>query len=113
VIGLELGSVWRRLGAKVTVLEALPNFLAAADAAVAKEAWKIFVKEQGLDIKLGVNIGKVSRGKRGVTLEYESSEGKQALDCNKLVVSVGRVPARAGLARRRCGLKIGRGSRGG
>src|SRR3970282_2605786 len=76
VIGLELGSVWRRLGAKVTVLEALPNFLAAADEAVAKEAWKVFVKEQGLEIRLGVNIGKVSRGKRGVTVEYEAGEGK-------------------------------------
>ncbi len=70
VIGLELGSVWRRLGAKVTILEALPNFLGAADDAVAKEAWKVFVKEQGLEIKLGVKIGKVkprqARGDGGV-----------------------------------------------
>ncbi len=106
VIGLELGSVWRRLGSKVTVLEALPNFLAAADDAVAREAWKVFVKEQGLAIKLGVKIGKVSRGKRGVTLEYESSEGKQALDCNKLVVSVGRVPNTHDLGADTVGLKI-------
>ena len=106
VIGLELGSVWRRLGAKVTVLEALPNFLAAADEAVAKEAWKVFVKEQGLDIKLGVKIGNVSRGKRGVTVEYETSEGKQALDCNKLVVSVGRVPNTHDLGAETVGLKI-------
>ena len=106
VIGLELGSVWRRLGAKVTVLEALPNFLAAADEAVAKEAWKVFVKEQGLEIKLGVKIGKVSRGKRGVTVEYETSEGRQALDCNKLVVSVGRVRNTHDLGAETVGLKI-------
>src|ERR1017187_85243 len=106
VIGLELGSVWRRLGAKVTVLEALPNFLAAADDAVAKEAWKVFVKEQGLEIRLGVKIGNVSRGKRGLTVEYETAEGKQALDCNKLVVSVGRVPNTHDLGAETVGLKI-------
>jgi dihydrolipoamide dehydrogenase len=106
VIGLELGSVWRRLGAKVTVLEALPNFLAAADDAVAKEAWKVFVKEQGLEIRLGVTIGKVSRGKRGLTVEYETSEGRQALDCTKLVVSVGRVPNTRDLGAETVGLKI-------
>jgi dihydrolipoamide dehydrogenase len=106
VIGLELGSVWRRLGAKVTILEALPNFLGAADDAVAKEAWKVFVKEQGLEIKLGVKIGKVSRGKRGVTVEYETADGKQALDCNKLVVSIGRAPNTANLGAETVGLKI-------
>src|SRR4051812_37726251 len=52
VVGLELGSVWRRLGSKVTILEALPGFLAAADESVSKEAWKIFTKEQELDIQL-------------------------------------------------------------
>jgi dihydrolipoamide dehydrogenase len=106
VIGLELGSVWRRLGAKVTVLEALPNFLSAADDTVAKEAWKVFVKEQGLEIRLGVKIGNVSRGKRGLAVEYETSEGRQALDCNKLVVSVGRVPNTRNLGAETVGLKI-------
>src|SRR6476619_2909322 len=60
VIGLELGSVWRRLGAEVTILEALPNFLGACDEAIAKEAWKQFIKTQGLNIKLGVKIDKVT-----------------------------------------------------
>jgi dihydrolipoamide dehydrogenase len=106
VIGLELGSVWRRLGSKVTILEALPEFLGAADAAVAKEAWKVFVKEQGLEIKLGAKIGKVSRGKRGITVEYETSEGRQALDCTKLVVSIGRVPNTSNLGAESVGLKI-------
>src|SRR5258707_11393294 len=57
VIGLELGSVWRRLGAEVTILEALPNFLDAGDEAIAKEAWKAFTRTQGLAINLGVKIG--------------------------------------------------------
>ncbi len=92
VIGLELGSVWRRLGAKVTILEALPTFLAVCDDAVSKEAWKIFTKEQGLDIRLGVKIGKIVKGKRGVKVEFEDSEGRKSLECDKLVVSVGRVP---------------------
>ncbi len=71
VIGLELGSVWRRLGAQVTLLEALPSFLAAADEGVAKEAWKLFTKKQGLDIRLGVKIGKVEATKKGVKVDYE------------------------------------------
>ena len=106
VIGLELGSVWRRLGSKVTILEALPTFLAAADEAVAKEAWKLFTKEQGLDIKLGVKIGKVTRGKKSISVEYEGAEGKQVLDCSKLVVSVGRVPNTHNLGADTVGLKI-------
>ena len=65
VIGLELGSVWRRLGSKVVILEALPGFLAAADESVAKEAWRIFTKEQSLDIRLGVTIGKVDADEEG------------------------------------------------
>jgi dihydrolipoamide dehydrogenase len=66
----------------------------------------VFVKEQGLEIKLGVKIGKVSRGKRGVSVEYETAEGRQALDCNKLVVSVGRVPNTRDLGAATVGLKI-------
>src|SRR3954468_11935126 len=75
VVGLELGSVWRRLGSKVTILEALPGFLAAADESVAKEAWKIFTQEQGLDIQLSANIAKITIEKRSsktaVVVEYE------------------------------------------
>src|SRR5205823_1596267 len=63
VVGLELGSVWRRLGAKVKVLEALPAFLGAADEAVAQEAWKQFTKNQGLEIELGATISKVVQQK--------------------------------------------------
>ena len=90
VIGLELGSVWKRLGAEVNILEAVPDFLAAADQAVAKEAWKVFTRKQGLNIHLGVKIGKVSVGKKTVTVEYEPDEGTQTLECDKLIVSVGK-----------------------
>ncbi len=107
VIGLELGSVWRRLGAKVKVLEALPTFLGAADEAVAKEAWKIFTKEQGLDIELGVEVKDVKQGKKGVSIAYAAKDGaKQTFDCDRLVVSVGRVPNTEGLGAEAVGLKL-------
>ncbi len=92
VIGLELGSVWRRLGSQVTILEALPEFLAAADEAVRKEAWKQFTK-QGLAIHLGAKIGEVKRQGAGVSIAWTDSSGQaQTLDCDRLIVSVGRVP---------------------
>src|SRR5438874_649461 len=69
VIGLEMGSVWRRLGAEVMILEALPAFLGAADETIAKEAAKIFAK-QGLAIELGVKISKVSGSKKGLSVQY-------------------------------------------
>ncbi|MDO8930885.1 MAG: dihydrolipoyl dehydrogenase [Rhodocyclaceae bacterium] len=106
VIGLELGSVWQRLGSDVTILEALPDFLAAADPAVAKEAWKIFTKKQGLKINLGVRIKSVKQTKKGVTVDYETDAGAQKLECDKLIVSVGRVPNTAGLGAEVVGLKI-------
>jgi len=106
VIGLELGSVWRRLGSEVTILEALPDFLGACDDAVSKEAWKQFTK-QGLAISLGVKIGKVAAKKSGVTVEYISKEGTaQKLECDRLIVSVGRVPNTDGLAAEAVGLKL-------
>ena len=106
VIGLELGSVWKRLGSEVTILEALPDFLAAADPAVAKEAWKTFTQKQGLKIHLGVKIGAVKQGKKGIAVEYENSEGGQKLECDRLIVSVGRVPNTAGLGAESVGLRL-------
>jgi dihydrolipoamide dehydrogenase len=107
VIGLELGSVWRRLGSEVTILEALPVFLGACDDAIAKEAWKVFTKGQGLNIKLGVNIGKVTAKKTGITVDYTDDKGlAQKLECDKLVVSVGRVPNTDGLGAPTVGLKV-------
>jgi len=106
VIGLELGSVWRRLGSKVTILEALPTFLAACDDAVSKEAWKVFTKEQGLDIRLGVKIGRIAPGKKAVKVEFADADGQKSVEFDKLVVSVGRVPNSANVATDALGLRI-------
>jgi dihydrolipoamide dehydrogenase len=106
VIGLEMGSVWRRLGAEVIVLEAMPTFLAAADESVAKEALKIFTK-QGLKIELGVKIGEITTGKKGVSVAYTSAKGEAVkLDVDKLIVSIGRVPNTQGLNAEAVGLKL-------
>jgi dihydrolipoamide dehydrogenase len=106
VIGLEMGSVWRRLGAHVTVLEALPVFLGAADQQIAKEAHKVFSK-QGLKIQLGVKIAQVKSGKKGVSVSYTDAAGAaQTLDCDRLIVSIGRVPNTIGLNGEAVGLKL-------
>ena len=95
VIGLELGSVWARLGADVVVLEAMEDFLPAVDRQIAKEAAKIFTK-QGLQIKLGARVtgSKLSGGKaeKSVTVEYTDSDGEQKATFDKLIVAVGRKP---------------------
>jgi dihydrolipoamide dehydrogenase len=107
VIGLELGSVWRRLGSRVKVLEALPAFLGAADEAVAAEAWKIFTKGQGLDIELGVTLGKVSQSKKSITVQYTASDSSsKTLEVDRLIISVGRVPNTEGLGAESVGLKV-------
>ena len=106
VIGLELGSVWKRLGAEVTILEALPDFLAAADPAVAREAWKVFTQKQGLAIHLDVKIGKATKAEQGVRVEYENGNGAQVLECDRLIVSVGRVPNTDGLGAENIGLVL-------
>ncbi len=106
VIGLEMGSVWRRLGAEVTVLEALPAFLGAVDAQIAKEAQKAFAK-QGLKVELGVKIGAVASGKKGVSIAYSDAKGQaQTLEVDKLIVSIGRVPNTTGLNPEAVGLKL-------
>jgi dihydrolipoamide dehydrogenase len=106
VIGLEMGSVWRRLGAQVTVLEALPTFLGAVDEQIAKEAHKAFTK-QGLKIELGVNVGEIKSGKKGVTVAYTDAKGgAQTLVVDKLIVSIGRVPNTTGLNAEAVGLKV-------
>ena len=106
VIGLEMGSVWRRLGAEVTVLEALPTFLGAVDEQIAKEAKKAFDK-QGLKIELGVKVGEVKSGKKGVSIAWTNAKGEdQKLDVDKLIVSIGRVPNTIGLDPEAVGLKL-------
>ena len=106
VIGLEMGSVWRRLGAEVTVLEGLPTFLGAVDEQIAKEAHKAFVK-QGLKIELGVKVGEIAAAKKGVTVAYTTAKGDaQTLAVDKLIVSIGRVPNTTGLNAEAVGLKL-------
>ena len=106
VIGLEMSSVWRRLGADVTVLEALPTFLGAVDEQIAKEAHKAFTK-QGLKILLGITISSVKAGKDGVTVDYTDAAGTACkLECEKLIVSIGRVPNTTGLNADAVGLKL-------
>ena len=106
VVGLEMGSVWRRLGADVTVLEALPTFLGAVDEQIAKEALKAFTK-QGLKIKLGVKISEVKAGAASVCLSYTDAAGKsQTLEVEKLIVSIGRVPNTIGLNAEAVELKL-------
>ena len=110
VIGLELGSVWRRLGAEVTVLEALPDFLGVADADIAKVAQKEFGK-LGLDIKLGAKLTKAevkTTPKKGgeVHLTYTDKDGDHELVVDKLLVAVGRRAYTDGLLSADCGVKL-------
>jgi len=106
VIGLEMGSVWRRLGAEVTVLEALPTFLGAVDEQIAKEALKAFTK-QNLKIELGVKVGEIKSGKKGVSVAYTDAKGgEQSLEVDKLIVSIGRVPNTIGLNAEAVGLSL-------
>ncbi len=106
VIGLEMGSVWRRVGADVTVLEGLPTFLGAVDEQIAKEAKKAFDK-QGLKIELGVKIGEIKTGGEGVTVAYTDAKGEaRELAVDKLIVSIGRVPNTIGLNPEAVGLQL-------
>jgi dihydrolipoamide dehydrogenase len=106
VIGLEMGSVWRRLGAEVTVLEALPDFLAAVDTQIAKEAKKAFDK-QGLSITLGVRITKITTGKDDVTVDWTDAQGvAQSKTFDRLIVSIGRLPNTDGLDAEAIGLRV-------
>ncbi|MDB5973930.1 MAG: Dihydrolipoamide dehydrogenase of 2-oxoglutarate dehydrogenase [Nevskia sp.] len=91
VIGVELGSVWSRLGAKTTILEALPGFLPMVDQAIAKEGLKQLTK-QGLDIKFGAKVLNAKAGKKDVTVEYEQDGKKETIKFDKLIVAVGRRP---------------------
>jgi dihydrolipoamide dehydrogenase len=106
VIGLEMGSVWRRLGADVTVLEALPVFLGAVDEQIAKEAKKLFTK-QGLVMHFGVKIGAITASENAVTVEYADAKGAaQKATFDRLIVSIGRIPNTLGLAAENIGLQL-------
>ncbi|MBK7791169.1 MAG: dihydrolipoyl dehydrogenase [Betaproteobacteria bacterium] len=106
VIGLEMGSVWRRLGSEVTMLEALPVFLGAVDEAVAREAQKAFAR-QGLAIHTGVAITSVKPGRKDVAVAWNDAAGKaQNATFDRLIVSIGRLPHTAGLNGEAVGLEL-------
>lgn len=106
VIGLEMGSMWRRLGSAVTILEALPGFLTAADEQVAKEAKKILTRETGLIIQTGIKINGIKTGEN-IIVEYIDGQGAaQTLEVDKLIVAVGRIPNTTGLGAENVGLKM-------
>jgi len=90
VIGLELGSVWNRLGSKVTILEALNTFLAPVDKQLSREAQRTFVKEQGLDIKLGAMVTATKANKKTVKVSYTFKGEEHTETFDKLIVAVGR-----------------------
>ena len=106
VIGLEMGSVWRRLGAEVTILEGQSVFLGAVDHQIAKEAHKAFTK-QGLHIEMGATVGDIKATSKQVSIAYTNAKGEaQKLVVDKLIVSIGRVPNTTGLNSESIGLKL-------
>ena len=105
VIGLELGSVWRRLGAEVVLLEAMDSFLAMCDEQIAQAAAREFA-EQGLEIRLGTRVLSAKAGKKGVTIQYQDKHGDQTLLVDKLIVAVGRKPNSDGLHANEVGLLL-------
>ena len=105
VIGLELGSVWHRLGAQVTILEAMDNFLFMADQTVAKDAERQF-RKQGLDIRLAAKVTGAEKSKSGISVSYDDKDGKQKLEVDKLIVAVGRRPATRNLLEDGTGVRL-------
>jgi dihydrolipoamide dehydrogenase len=105
VIGLELGSVWRRLGSEVVVLEALETFLPMVDQTIAKEAQRHF-KKQGLDIKLGAKVSSAAVSGEAVDVTYTDAQGEHSLQVDKLIVAVGRRPFTEGLLAEGTGVEV-------
>ncbi len=105
VIGLELGSVWSRLGSEVIVLEALEDFLFMADRQIARDVFKEFSK-QGLDIRLGSKVISAKDDGKKVTVSYQTSDGDESLEFDKLIVAVGRRPYTNSLLGEDSGVKV-------
>ena len=106
VIGLELGSVWNRLGSKVTVLEAIDTFLPPVDKQLSREVFRTFTKDQGLDIKLGAMVTASKTTKKTVQVTYTLKEEEITETFDKLIVAVGRKPNTANIADDSAGLKL-------
>ena len=106
VIGLELGSVWKRLGSEVTILEAVDTFLPTVDKQISREAQRAFTKEQGLDIKLGTKVTGSKATKKSVKVTFEDKDGEHTATFDKLIVAVGRRANTQNIADDAVGLKI-------
>ena len=107
VIGLELGSVWRRLGAKVTVVELLPSILPGMDDELVKEAGRVF-RKQGLDIRTGTRVTGGGRTDTGAYIDVEKDGKSERIEGDHVLVSVGRRPATAGIDAAKLGLNVGK-----
>jgi dihydrolipoamide dehydrogenase len=105
VIGLELGSVWSRLGSEVTILEAMPDLLPMVDQAIARDAQRHF-KKQGLDIKLGAKVTRAAVSGSAVDVVYSNGQGEHALQVDRLIVAVGRRPFTEGLLAEGTGVEL-------
>ena len=105
VIGLELGSVWRRLGAEVVILEAAQSLLGSADSMIAREAKKQFSR-QGLDIRLGCKVTHVDNTENGCSIHYLDGENNESIGVERLIVAVGRRPVTDGLLDSNCGVAL-------
>ena len=106
VIGLELGSVWRRLGAKVTVVELLPTILPGYDADIVKEAERVF-KKQGMELRTGTKVTGAKVEKKRVLIDIEKGGAKETLDADRVLLAVGRKPSLGGIDAAGLGLKLG------
>src|SRR4051812_9785963 len=107
VIGLELGSVWRRLGAKVTVVELMPTILPGNDEEIVKEADKVF-RKQGLDLRVGTKVTGAKVEATGVRVDIEKDGKKETLDADYVLVCVGRKPSLTGIDVKALGLNLGK-----
>ncbi len=105
VIGLELGSVWQRLGSKVIIIEALSEFLPMVDKDISKEALKCY-KKQGLDIRLGATVTGSSINKSIVLVSYDDQKGSHSIEVDKLIVAVGRKPFTKNVLAENSGIKV-------
>jgi dihydrolipoamide dehydrogenase len=106
VIGLEMGSVWKRLGSEVTLLEAMETFLPPVDEQVSREAFKCLTKDQGLTIHLGAKVTRVDRKAKALKVHYTDARGEQTLEVDKLIVAVGRAPQTEGLNLASVGVQV-------
>ena len=106
VIGLEMGSIWRRLGSEVTLFDARDVFLPAVDNQIAAEGWKLFTREQGLTIQLSAKLSNLKVGKNAVTVDVQDAQGARSFECDRLLIASGRSANTASLNTAAVGLKL-------